>query len=130
MAPVPGGNSRLHKCIGFAASKPLLERAVLKTYGLHLNDALGPSDLAIGIPGEDLVINGTTFRDTGRIVVAEDHLAHGGLGSAVAMSAARQHPIPMRFVNLRDTFAESGTPEGLLAKLKESGEIVLFMDNW
>lgn len=55
-------------------------------------------------------------RETGRIVVAEEHLLHGGLGSAVAMSAARQHPVPMRFVGLRDTFAESGTPEGLLAK--------------
>src|SRR5438067_2725522 len=55
-------------------------------------------------------------RETGRIVVAEEHLLHGGLGSAVAMSAARQQPVPMRFVALRDTFAESGTPEGLLKK--------------
>jgi transketolase len=55
-------------------------------------------------------------RDTGRIVVAEEHLAHGGLGSIVAMSAARQHPVPMRFVCLADTFAESGKPEQLLAK--------------
>jgi transketolase len=54
-------------------------------------------------------------RDTGRIVVAEEHLLHGGLGSAVAMSAARQQPVPMRFVGI-NTFAESGTPEGLLAK--------------
>jgi transketolase len=55
-------------------------------------------------------------KETGRIVVAEEHLLHGGLGSVVAMSAARQQPVPMRFVGLRDTFAESGTPEGLLAK--------------
>ncbi|MCI0462205.1 MAG: transketolase family protein [Gemmataceae bacterium] len=55
-------------------------------------------------------------RDTGRIVVAEEHLTHGGLGSVVAMSAARQQPVPMRFVGLRDTFAESGTPAGLLQK--------------
>jgi transketolase len=55
-------------------------------------------------------------KETGRIVVAEEHLAHGGLGSVVAMSAARQMPVPMRFVNLKDTFAESGTPEGLLEK--------------
>jgi transketolase len=55
-------------------------------------------------------------RDTRKILVAEEHLLHGGLGSVVAMSAARQHPVPMRFVGLRDTFAESGTPEGLLAK--------------
>jgi transketolase len=55
-------------------------------------------------------------RETGKIVVAEEHLLHGGLGSVVAMSAARQHPVPMRFVGLRDTFAESGTAEELLAK--------------
>ncbi len=55
-------------------------------------------------------------RETGRIVVAEEHLLHGGLGSVVAMSAARQHPVPMRFVGLRDTFAESGPPDALLKK--------------
>ncbi len=55
-------------------------------------------------------------RETGRIVVAEEHLLHGGLGSVVAMSAARQHPVPMRFVGIRDTFAESGKPEELLVK--------------
>jgi transketolase len=53
---------------------------------------------------------------TGRIVVAEEHLLHGGLGSAVAMSVARQHPAPMRFVGINDTYAESGKPEELLAK--------------
>jgi transketolase len=64
-------------------------------------------------------------RDTGRILVAEEHLLHGGLGSVVAMSAARQQPVPMRFVGLRDTFAESGTPEGLLAKYGlTAGDIV------
>jgi transketolase len=55
-------------------------------------------------------------RETGRIVVAEEHLLHGGLCAAVALSAARQRPVPMRFVALRDTFAESGPPEALLAK--------------
>jgi transketolase len=55
-------------------------------------------------------------KETGKIVVAEEHLAHGGLGSVVAMSVVRQQPVPMRFVNLDDTFAESGTPEGLLEK--------------
>lgn len=55
-------------------------------------------------------------RETGKIVVAEEHLLHGGLGSVVAMSVARQHPVPMRFVGINDTFAESGTPEGLLQK--------------
>ncbi len=55
-------------------------------------------------------------KDTGRIVVAEEHLLHGGLGSVVAMTVARRCPVPMRFVGINDTFAESGTPEGLLKK--------------
>jgi transketolase len=64
-------------------------------------------------------------RETGKIVVAEEHLLHGGLGSVVAMSAARQQPVPMRFVALKDTFAESGTPEELLEKYGlTAGDIV------
>jgi transketolase len=64
-------------------------------------------------------------RETGRIVVAEEHLAHGALGSAVAMSAAPQQPVPMRFVNLGDRFAESGKPEELLEKYGlTAGDIV------
>jgi transketolase len=64
-------------------------------------------------------------RDTGKIVVAEEHLGHGGLGSIVAMSVARQHPVPMRFVCLADTYAESGKPEELLKKYElTAGDIV------
>jgi transketolase len=55
-------------------------------------------------------------RETKCIVVAEEHLLHGGLGSAVAMSVAQQCPVPMRFVGIKDTFAESGKAEELLAK--------------
>jgi transketolase len=54
--------------------------------------------------------------ETGAIVVAEEHLAHGGLGSAVAMAVAQAHPVPIRFVNLGDQFAESGAPDALLEK--------------
>jgi transketolase len=55
-------------------------------------------------------------RETGRVVVAEEHLAHGGLGSVVAAALAERHPVPMRFVNLGDQFAESGSPAALLEK--------------
>ena len=53
-------------------------------------------------------------RSTGAIVVAEEHLAHGGLGSAVAMTLAGADPVPIEFINIGDRFGESGTPEGLL----------------
>ena len=55
-------------------------------------------------------------KKTQRIVVAEEHLAHGGLGSAVAMVVAKSIPVPMAFVNVGDTYAESGDADGLLEK--------------
>jgi transketolase len=54
--------------------------------------------------------------ETGAIVVAEEHLVDGGLGVRVAQSAARQVPVPMEFVGIQDTYAESGQPEELLDK--------------
>ncbi len=54
--------------------------------------------------------------ETGAIVTAEEHLLHGGLGSVVAQAAARHRPVPMEFVGLDDTYAESGDPEALLRK--------------
>ena len=55
-------------------------------------------------------------RETKAIVVAEEHLMHGGLGMVVAAAAARLAPVPMAFVNVGDCFAESGDPQGLLEK--------------
>ncbi len=52
--------------------------------------------------------------ETGAVVVAEEHLVDGGLGVRVAQAAAETHPCPMEFVGIRNTYAESGTPEQLL----------------
>ena len=52
--------------------------------------------------------------NTGAIVTAEEHLLHGGLGSAVAQTVSEHHPVPMRFVAIRDQYARSGEPEELL----------------
>jgi transketolase len=54
--------------------------------------------------------------DTGAIVVAEEHLLHGGLGAVVAQAVGRLHPCPLEFVGLNDTYAESGEPEALMRK--------------
>jgi len=54
--------------------------------------------------------------ETGAIVVAEEHLAHGGLGSRVAQTVARGKPVPMEFVNLGDRYAVSGKAEELLQR--------------
>jgi transketolase len=54
-------------------------------------------------------------RETGAIVVAEEHLVDGGLGVRVAQALARIYPVPMEFVGLTG-YAESGTPDELLDK--------------
>lgn len=53
---------------------------------------------------------------TGAVVTAEEHQIWGGLGSAVARALALKHPVPMEFVAIQDTYAESGKPEELFDK--------------
>ncbi len=52
----------------------------------------------------------------GSAVTVEDHQVMGGLGGVIAETTARHYPVPIEFVGLRDTFAESGKPEELLKK--------------
>ncbi len=54
--------------------------------------------------------------DTGAIVTAEEHMEHGGLGSIVARVLAQNRPVPLEFVAIKDTYAESGPPAELLEK--------------
>jgi transketolase len=54
--------------------------------------------------------------ETGAIVVAEEHLVDGGTGVRVAQVVAETHPVPMEFVGIRNTYAESGQPDELLDK--------------
>ena len=55
-------------------------------------------------------------RETGALVTAEEHLLQGGMGSNIARVVASTHPVPIRFVGLDDTYAESAAPEDLLEK--------------
>lgn len=68
---------------------------------------------------------GKAATETRRIVVAEEHLMAGGLGSAVASVLARTTPVPVEFVNIGDTYAESGDPAGLLKKYGLTAEAVV-----
>jgi transketolase len=62
---------------------------------------------------------------TGAIVTAEEHLLDGGLGSQVARAAAAISPVPMEYVGIQDTYAESATPEQLLEKYGLTSKEVL-----
>lgn len=65
-------------------------------------------------------------RETGALVVAEEHLTHSGLGAMCAQALATRAPAPMEFVGVEDRYGESGTwsevleimgltPEGIIA---------------
>jgi transketolase len=64
-------------------------------------------------------------QDTGAIVTAEEHLVHGGLGARVAQAVVHSVPVPMEFVGLDDTYAESGDPEALMRKYGLTSEEVI-----
>jgi len=64
-------------------------------------------------------------KETGSIVVAEEHLHHGGLGSVVAQVVSEEHPVPMGYVNVGDCYAESGDPMGLLEKYGLTAEKIV-----
>lgn len=63
---------------------------------------------------EEIIINAA--RETRAIITAEEHQVMGGFGSAVAEVVVRNHPVPMDFIGMTDSFGESGKPEELMEK--------------
>jgi transketolase len=55
-------------------------------------------------------------RTTGAFVTVEDHQVAGGLGGTISEWAAKNYPLPIEFIGLQDTFAESGDPGALIEK--------------
>ncbi|UCH50602.1 MAG: transketolase family protein, partial [Chloroflexota bacterium] len=94
---------------GIMVSKALEAAATLASQGVDcrvLNmPTLKPLD-------EKAIVEAAT--QTGAIVVAEEHLLHGGLGSRVAQVVAREKPVPMQFVGINDVYTKSGKPDELL----------------
>jgi len=66
-------------------------------------------------PLDDEAVAGAA-RECGAIVTAEEHLLDGGLGAQVARSVAASQPVPMEFVGIQNTYAESATPDQLMEK--------------
>lgn len=55
-------------------------------------------------------------RETGCIVVAENHNIYGGLGGAVSEVINESHPVPVLRVGVQDSFGEIGPVDWLLDK--------------
>ena len=53
-------------------------------------------------------------KETGAIVVAEEHLSYSGLGGMVAHALAERAPVPVEFVGVPNRYGESGTWDQVL----------------
>jgi len=110
--------------IFWSADKP--EVAVIGCGPLVHNALLAAKDLAKDV--KVMVINSHTIKPLdehlllevikkcGAVVTVEEHQVKGGLGGAIAELVAREHPVPIEFVGMQDTFGETGKPEELIEK--------------
>jgi len=102
--------------------------ATIIAIGLMVKTALEAAESLKGKGIDCRVLNMSTLKpideaaiiqaaaDTGAIVTAEEHLEHGGLGSAVARVVATHQPVPMGLVAIKDTYAKSGKAVELLER--------------
>ena len=93
----------------------------LVAYGVMVERSLRAAEALAGIGISARVLNMATIRpldvdaleaaarETGAIVVAEEHLSHTGLGGMAAQALATRYPVPMEFVGVPDRYGESGT---------------------
>lgn len=56
----------------------------------------------------------TAAIDAGAIVTIEEHQVAGGMGSAVAEVLAKNHPVPIEFIGVQNSFGQSGEPNELV----------------
>jgi len=117
-----------HFTLGKAVTMRQGKDATVIAVGIMVAKALEAADILARQGIDCRVINMHTLKpldeaaivkaasETGAIVVAEEHLAQGGLGSRVAQTTARKKPVPMEFVNLGDRYAVSGKAEELLQR--------------
>lgn len=61
-------------------------------------------------------------RDTGAILVLEEHTVLTGVGALVASTTSENYPVPVRRVGVPDVFGESGEPWALLDRFGLSRE--------
>ena len=107
----------------------IVATGVMVSVGLDAADLLeqeGISARVVNVHTLSPIDEGTILaaaRETGTIVTAEEHLAHGGLGSIVAQAVGRSNPVPMETVALNG-YSESGRADELMVKAGLTPEAV------
>ena len=105
---------------GYMVAKALEAADVLSVQGISVRvinmHTLKPID-------KDMIIRAA--EETGAIVTLEEANIYGGLGGAVAEIVSANRPVPVGIIGIKDTFAESGEYESLLAKYGLSTENIV-----
>ena len=96
---------------GLLVFEALQAAETLKTQGVEA----GVIDMHTVKPLDEALLL-SEAKETGRVVVAEEHQIWGGLGSAVSRFLSSNIPCRMEFVAIQDTYAESGTSDELLER--------------
>lgn len=96
-----GTGSLVHRTL--VAAKELEEEGIASTV-LNLS-TIKPLD-------EQAIVD--LAKEYGRIVTVEEHQVTGGMGSAVAECLAKNYPIPIEFVGVKDVFGQSGSPDEIV----------------
>ncbi len=63
--------------------------------------------------------------ECGAVLVAEEHLLHGGLSARVAQLYGEKRPTPMAFMGINDAYAESGKPDELMKRYGFSADKII-----
>lgn len=97
--------------MGYMTHYALLAAKSLEAMGIH--------SLVVNVPTIKPINTAQLVEyaaQSGAVVTVEDHQVMGGLGGMVAEQLGLRQPMPIEYIGLQDTFAESGSPEELLAK--------------
>ncbi|MDA3731782.1 transketolase family protein [Niameybacter massiliensis] len=96
---------------GVMVSKALEASQILKNEGITTKviniHTIKPIDQALIVE---------SAKQTGRVLVVEEHNINGGLGSAVCEVLSETYPVPVKRMGTQDCFTESGDYEALLCK--------------
>lgn len=66
-----------------------------------------------------------SVKKTGCAVTVEEHQIMGGMGSAVAEILAKNYPVPIEMIGIKDRFGESGEPNELLKTFGLTAENII-----
>ncbi|MBU0569685.1 transketolase family protein [Patescibacteria group bacterium] len=134
---IPNSNVQNSKPINQSANQPITNRVAIVACGPLVHEALLAAKKLEKEGVGSIVVNCHTVKPIdektiievakkcGAVVTVEEHQVAGGLGGAIAEVLAKNHPAPMEFIGMPDSFGESGQPDELLEKYRMKSKHII-----